>query len=395
MPMELDELTLAFVRNHLEDDVRRLALGTPPQGVNLPQALRQIAGYQIARKKIPSWAAVETVCYPPHLSLEQCSSEDTARYKAGLACGKTLVDLTGGMGVDCFFMASRFESIDYVERQSELCDLARYNFAALSPSKIIRVHEAQAESFLHDMERVDCIYLDPARRDSRGGKTVAIADCSPDVSRLEPFLLGKATKVLIKLSPMLDIRQLQDTMKHVSEIHVVSVGNECKEIVAVLEATSQSCEATIRAVDLSPRFSMESFAFTLAEEQAATPLYADEVETYLYEPFSSLLKAGAFGCVAVRLGCKKLHKHSHLYTSAEMIDFPGRRFRVEAVSGFGKKERRNSLPDDGKANLTVRNFPERTEALRKKLKLTEGGDTYLFATTLHPDKKILIRGSQL
>ena len=393
---ELSEETRRFVEAHRGEDVRALALqaGKYP-GVDMPEAVVQIAGWQISRKKIPSWADVPGLFYPKHLSMEQCSSELTARYKASLAEGDSFADLTAGFGVDFSFIARRFRQADYVERQEELCRLAAHNFPLLGLGHV-RIHCADALAYLEQMEPVDCLFLDPARRDGHGGKTVAIADCEPDICALEPLLVEKGRTVMIKLSPMLDIASALRDLTCVRRIHVIAAGGECKELLLVLrrqpdEAEREAGEAIITCVQLTDDGLSQSLSFTYSEERAADCPMADSVGLYLYEPGASLLKAGAYRLLASRCGVRKLHPNSHLYTSEEKVDFPGRRFRVDAVSGFGKKESKTFLSAVEKANLTVRNFPSSVAELRKKLKLKEGGDVYIFATTLNDGRRVLIK----
>lgn len=396
MPILSDE-TLRFIELHRKDDVRMLALqaGKHP-GVDVAEAVIQIAGWQVAEKKVPFWAQTEGILYPKHLSMEQCSSEVTARYKASLAEGDTFADLTAGFGVDCSFIARRFRSAEYVERQEELCRLAAHNFPLLGLNHI-RIRHADGAEYLRQMEPVDCLFLDPARRDSHGGKTVAITDCEPDVCTLESLLVEKGRMVMVKLSPMLDIVSALRDLRYVRRIHVVAVHNECKELVLILRKEADEVERAAGEVIISceqvvNNSSSQHLDFTYDEERAAVCPLADSVGTYLYEPGAALLKAGAFRLLAQLYGVSKLHANSHLYTSDEAVDFPGRRFRVEGVSGFGKKELRSFLCGVEKANLTVRNFPTSVAELRKKLKLKEGGDVYLFATTLASGERVLVKG---
>ena len=389
--MQISEATLQFIAEHARADVRTLALqGQKYPEVDMPTAITQIAGRQVAEAKIPSWHSIEGIYYPKHLSMEQCSSEATAHYKAGLVEGDTFVDLTGGFGIDCSFIARRFKQADYVERQTELCELAEHNFPLLGLS--IQVHNKDGVDYLKEMKPVDCIYLDPARRDGHGGKTVAISDCEPDVSILEYLLLEKAKTVLVKLSPMLDLSLALKTLKHIHQIHIVSVHNECKELLLVLRNEAASSSVSIHCEHILPTGESQSFSFTQEQEKEADCPLAHEVENYLYEPNSSLLKAGAYRILTQMYPVKKLHISSHLYTSPEYIPhFPGRKFKVEAIGGFGKKEQKALLKDIDKANLTIRNFPSSVAELRKRLKLKEGGEVYLFATTLADERKVLIK----
>lgn len=398
--MTLTEETLQFIRLHRTDDVCSLALqaGRHP-GVDMPAAVTQIAGWQAARPKIPTWAATDGILYPPHLSMEQCSSELTADYKAAIvaqAGGErhSLTDLTGGFGIDFSALAAKFERADYVERQEVLCELARHNFPLLG-LKHATVHQADATEYLQGMEPVSWLFLDPARRDGHGGKTVAIADCEPDVARLEPLLLAKAGRVLLKLSPMLDLAQALHTLKHVTQAHVVAVGGECKELLLVLaaDAALQPNEVPICCVNLPAAANV--FTFSRQNEQNAPCIYANAPRAYLYEPHAALLKAGAFRSLTTRYKVEKLHPNSHLYTSDTQVEgFPGRTFHIDGWSGFGKREVKELLKGEKKANLTIRNFPASVAELRKRLKLSEGGNIYLFATTLADGQKVLIRCSK-
>ena len=397
---ELSPETLAFIDSHRGDDVRTLALQAKKYpAVDMAEAVVQIAGYQIAEKKVPLWAQTAGIRYPQHLSMEQCSSEVTARYKASLVSGDTLTDLTAGWGVDCSFLARNFRCADYVERQETLCRIAAHNFPLLGLPHV-RIHCADAVEYLQSMEPVDCLFLDPARRDSHGGKTVAIAKCEPDVCRLEPLLVEKGKTVMIKLSPMLDMASALRDLQYVRRIHVVSVNNECKELIILLrkapdEEETDEGEVIISCEQVVNNSVHQQFQFTFSEEKSAGCPLAESVGNYLYEPGAALLKAGPYRLLATRYGVEKLHPNSHLYTSSGLVDFPGRRFRVTAVSGFGKKDLKVLLEGVEKANLTVRNFPSSVAELRKKLKLKEGGDTYLFATTLASGEKVLIRGEKV
>lgn len=397
---ELSLETLAFIDSHRGDDVRTLALQAKKYpAVDMAEAVVQIAGYQIAEKKVPLWAQTVGIRYPQHLSMEQCSSEVTARYKASLVSGDTLTDLTAGWGVDCSFLARNFRCADYVERQETLCRIAAHNFPLLGLPHV-RIHCTDAVEYLQSMEPVDCLFLDPARRDSHGGKTVAIAECEPDVCRLEPLLVEKGKTVMIKLSPMLDMASALHDLQYVRRIHIVSVNNECKELIILLRKTpdeeeSAAGEVIISCEQVVNNSIRQHFQFTFPEEKSAGCPLAEAVGNYLYEPGAALLKAGPYRLLATRYGVEKLHPNSHLYTSSGLVDFPGRRFRVTAVSGFGKKDLKVLLEGVEKANLTVRNFPSSVAELRKKLKLKEGGDTYLFATTLANGGKVLIRGEKV
>lgn len=293
---QLSQSTIEFIRAHSRDDVRLLALQAPRYpDVDMPAAIVQIAGRQAAANKIPSWQSIEELWYPRHLSMEQCSSEITAQYKSTLADGETLTDLTGGFGIDCAFMASRFRKVSYVERQEELCEIAKHNFPLLG-LKHITVYNEDGVAHLQKMEPVDCIFIDPARRNEHGGKTIAISDCEPDVAELEELLLSKGKQIMIKLSPMLDLTLALKSMKHVREVHVISVNNECKELLLII-GNEPSRLIPIHCINLTSK-EKQTFTFTREGELTSECLYTKELGKYLYEPNASILKAGAFRNIA-------------------------------------------------------------------------------------------------
>ena len=431
-----------FIEKHLKDDVNRLALAKFPEGIDREFVIRQIHARQVLSKKLPSWAENDELVFPKKLSLEQCSSELTAKYKAELLSTKSheitrrefsedscsladekriLIDLTGGMGVDTAFLSDNFDKTYYVEMQEELCEIAKHNFKVMN--KNIEVVNDNAEHFLTICDEVDCIYLDPARRDEYGRKMVSLHDCSPDVVELHDLLLKKAKRVLVKVSPMLDIEMVKKELKDITEIHVVAVRNECKEILICQRTTDngqQTCENSedclqMIAVDLRENW---NFAFTENEELEAQWTLADNVGRYLYEPGAACMKAGCFKLLSQRYGLDKLHRNSHLYTSDDLIlDFPGRIFEVVNVVPFDKKTKKNiwtldfedaktqrhkdakkgseslSLCDSAtfkKANVAVRNFPLSAEELKKNLGLQDGSDFYIFGSTMKGEKKVVV-----
>ena len=390
---QLSQSTIEFIRAHSQDDVRLLALQAPRYpDVDMPAAIVQIAGRQAAANKIPSWQSIEELWYPRHLSLEQCSSEITAQYKSTLADGETLADLTGGFGIDCAFMASRFRKVSYVERQEELCEIAKHNFPLLG-LKHITVYNEDGVVHLQKMEPVDCIFIDPARRNEYGGKTIAISDCEPDVAELEELLLSKGKQIIIKLSPMLDLTLALKSMKRTREVHIISVNNECKELLLII-GNEPSQLIPIHCINLTSK-EKQTCTFTREEELEAECLYTKEPGKYLYEPNASILKAGAFRSIASRYKVKKLHPNSHLYTSDLWIEnFPGRSFQITGQCSFNKKEIKETIGELKKANITVRNFPATVAEIRKRTKLSDGGEVYLFATTLFNEQKVFIKCSK-
>ncbi len=385
-PPMIDEPTRAFIRDHAGADVRQLTLQAAryPQ-VDMRVAATQIEGRRLAMAKLPAWATVDGIVYPVRLSMEQCSSEVTAQYKASLVSGTRLADLTGGFGIDCSYMSGSFEDTTYIERNEELCRISAHNFRLLG--KPIRVVHADSEEALLQLPHQDWIFIDPARRNKAGGKVVALSDCEPDVCKLERTLLQKATKVMVKCSPMLDISQAVRELHTVEEVHVVSVNNECKELLLIL-GNDNGGEMPIRTVNFHGG-QVQAFSYTTAAEHDALCSYTSSIGRYLYEPNSSLMKAGCYKLPAIQLGLSKLHPNTHLYTGDTLVhDFPGRVFEVSRLVGFSKKE----LKALGvkQANLAVRNFPEHVDALKKRLKIGDGGATYLFATTLYDESRMLI-----
>jgi hypothetical protein len=369
----INKQTWDFIRQHSTDDVRKLALqGTKDTDIDLPMALQQIAGRQTALKKLPTWAAQDGILYPPHLNMEQCSSEQTARYKAQLVgSGDTYVDLTGGLGVDFYWMSQHFKQRYYIEQNADLCTLAEHNFHTLGLA--CSVYCCDTATFLTDMPHADVIFLDPARRNEHGGRTYDIRDCMPNVLELLPVLMEKADKVILKLSPMFDWRKAVDDLQHVTEVHIVSVDNECKELLLVLE----SVEAPLRLVCVN---NDQRFEVPSANTTHHSPLTTHP--SYLYEPNASIMKAGCFDALEERYAVRQVSVNSHLFlSSVEIEDFPGRCFQICAISSTNKQALKAALADIDRANITVRNFPMSVEQLRKKLHLKDGGSTYIFATT--------------
>ncbi len=385
--LNLNDITRQFIRENLNADVPTLALKKAPVGTDVSLALRQIAARQLLQKKVPQWAENEDLLFPAHVSIEQCSSEIAARYKANLLEGQSFVDLTGGLGIDTYYLSQHFQQTDYVERQVELCDLARHNFDVLHAD--IHVWNETAEAYLDHCEHKDCIFIDPSRRDAHGRKTVSISDCTPDVATLQDVLLEKANTVLVKLSPMLDINEALKALRHVKEVHVVAVANECKELDMVLERDYQG-EVQLVCVNLSTH--QPEVHFALEEERNCTCKMADGVLNYLYEPNPAVMKAGCFKLLTTHFGVLKLHKNSNLYTSEQLFsDFPGRVFVVEGWALYNKTAKQSILSDVNKASIAVRNFPLSVAELRKALKIGDGDEVYLFATTLKGERKVIIR----
>lgn len=446
----MNQATQDFIRQHQDDDVRQLAfLGSKYPDVDMPFALDQIRGRKMARVKLPRWASLEGIIYPPHISMEQCSSESTALYKAELAARLLglpasssgiemkaeneieFVDLTGGFGVDFSYIAARLgvKSM-YVERQVHLCEAAKENFERLglknaivkngdgievlhsflskkddaaSADDSLGITYDQPRSLLKTNLSLKIIFIDPARRDDAGNKVVSLKDCTPDVTVLQEEMLSKADYVIIKLSPMLDWHRAISELSHVREVHIISVNNECKELLLVLSARNMGdMEASsadgkvkhagnlrIYCVNDAQSFVCDELDMESSPVRIAPPVL--EEMQYLYEPNASLMKAGCFSVLSDRYDARMLSKNSHLFVSQAPIEaFPGRSFRIIAVSSFNKKELKRHLSGITKANIATRNFPLSVAELRKRLKLKDGGETYIFATTLSDESHVLV-----
>ena len=380
----MNEATLEFIRIHADEDVRQLAfLGKKNPEVDMAYALDQIAGRQKARVKIPSWASIDGIVYPPHISMEQCSSEQTARYKARIAGnGEKIVDLTAGFGVDMAFMSAGFKQAVHVEMQPQLCAISSENYKHLGLNHV-QVVCNDGVGYLHQMEHADLIFIDPARRDQHGARTYGIADCTPNVLEIIDEMLQKADRVMIKLSPMLDWQKTVADVGNVSQVHIVSVGNECKELLLEVKKGKDE-KVKVFCVNDDQVFSYEigeTHPFTPSPLHSFTPSPLHSF-TFLYEPNASVMKAGCFNLISHRFGITQPDANSHLFLSDKLVEgFPGRRFVIERVSTMNKRELKEALAGIDKANIAVRNFPLSVADLRKRLKLKDGGDVYIFATT--------------
>lgn len=344
----------------------------------MPVAAAQIRALQKVRDKIPAWYRPD-LTFPPLVSVEQASSEQTARFKASLVSGSLMADLSGGMGVDAYFFARRFERAVYVERNPELAALAHINFATLGVHNIEVVNSDAAQFLQTTPEHFDLLYLDPARRDEQQRRVFRLADCQPNVPEILGLLLRRAPQILIKTAPLLDLNAAVAELRAVSHIWVVAASNEVKEVLYLLRdeagenAGDQIPVSTVNLDNGVPQI----FTFTRAEEQAAFPEYSGP-QRYLYEPNAAILKAGAFKIFAARFGLAKLHPNTHLYTSDMLVpDVPGRVFEIVSNARYDRKSVQALLPES-RANVAARNFPDTTEAMRKKLGLKDGGAWYVF-----------------
>ena len=383
----INKETRQYIAQHLNDDINSLALKKTPPGVDKQLALQQIEARQKLSDKVPSWAGNDELLFPPRLSIEQCSSELTALYKAQLVNGETFADLSGGLGIDCYFMSLKFRETDYVEMNPNLCGIAEHNFATLKAN--IKVINTKSDIYLERCTKKDCLFIDPARRDSHGKKVMLLSDCEPDIRPMLDTTLAIAPRLLIKLSPMLDISAALKEISHVANVHIVAVGNECKELLVDVRRDHQGAPRYF-CCNLSTSQPIVEFD---ADDEEKAPLHlADEVSDYLYEPNATIMKSGFYKTIADKYKIEKLHVSSHLYTSSRLVkDFPGRVFAVERCEVYNKKNMKSITDGLKQANISTRNFPLSVAELRKKLSLSEGGNTYLFASTIKSGDIVIIR----
>jgi THUMP domain-like/Conserved hypothetical protein 95 len=381
----LSEAEKTFIKTHLNDEVTLLLLQAKKYpNLNIPDLVWQIKARQKAKAKLPEWFDNEDIIFPKMLSVEQCSSEITAKFKANLVQGETLIDLTGGMGVDIAYMSQNFKKAIYVEQNADLCKITKYNFDQLGIENVAFVEENSVNFLETETTNYSWIYLDPHRRDDTGSKVFSLQDCEPNFLEIKELMFDKTENILLKASPMLDINLAVSELQNVANIYVVAVENEVKEILFHLQKDYQE-EAQYHAVNL-PK---DSFVFKKSEEKNAV-IKIGSPQAYLYEPNAAILKAGGFRITAQLFDLQKIALHSHLYTSNVLVEnFPGRSFRIEGVCKLDKKEIIKYLSEN-KANITIRNFPLSVKQIREKLKLAEGGNTYLFATTDAQNQKIVI-----
>lgn len=427
--MNINEKTWQYITAHSEDDVSLLALhpSKDPQ-VDMPMALQQIAGRQKAKEKLPEWYATEGILYPKKVSMEQCSSSQTAAYKASLVSGETFADFSGGFGVDTVALARKFDKGYYVEPQEELCELFQHNCKVLDINNV-HIVNGTMEDHIAAIGPVDTLYLDPSRRDVHGRKVVALEDCVPNLLEWKERLLAKCHTLMVKLSPMIDIFQTLRDLPETYAVHVVAVEGECKEVVFLLsrdnfpvndihrrdaiyrvrnsnpetdiiadgtDLLNETTDAinrvpTIVAVDIGKN-AISRVETTLQTERTTPPRIATELGAYLYEPNAAVMKAGIFNALSQQFQIAKLAKSTNLFTANELHeDFPGRIFRIEAVHEFHPRKTAKELSHLASANIAVRNFPLTAEELRKTLKIKDGNSCYLFGCTLWNGKKVVIR----
>ncbi|MEM9856307.1 MAG: class I SAM-dependent methyltransferase [Bacteroidota bacterium] len=369
----------SFIRKHENEDPFQLSLKYKEvDGVPIRLISEQVSGRQKAKSKLPRWHQTEHILYPPQLSMEQCSSQSTAEYKAKLVKGREFIDLTGGTGVDSWALSQSFQKGNYVEQDQNLAELAKSNFSALG-KKNIQAHHTTAEEYLTSIsKKVDCIYIDPARRDKNKNRVFRLEDCTPNIIELLPQLKKKAHQVLIKTSPMMDIDLAIGSLGHVDEVHVIAVDNDCKEVLYTVAEIS--AEKTKLSIINFKKGKLQRLDSTISEISTARVSFSSP-KTYLYEPNAAIMKAGAFNLISERFSIPKLHRHTHLYTSNKISpEFPGRIFKVKHLLPYSRKEIKRAVPN-GKANITIRNFKDDVAAIRKKTGIKDGGELYLFGFT--------------
>jgi len=383
----LNTLAQEFITNNLTSVTTKLLLkGSPIKDIKIQELVEQIECKKKAEHKLPTWFQTKNIYYPPKISMEQTSSELTAVYKSQLVSGSTLADITGGFGVDSFYFSKKIAQVYHFEKDKKLSEIAAHNCKALH-TNIICENKNGIEAIKN--EYFDVIYIDPSRRNASKGKVFYLKDCEPNIVELQDYLLERTDKLLVKTSPMLDLSIGLKELKKVSEIHIVSVNNEVKELLWIVEKdTKKTC--LIKTINIKNTHA-EVFSSDLKETSTATIGFPKK---YLYEPNASIMKSGVFDAVSFTFKLDKLENNSHLYTSDALIEFPGRRFQIEKVIPYSKKEMKNTL-SNSKANITIRNFPETVETLRKKWNITDGGNNYLFFTTLRHGKKIVLECTKI
>ncbi len=358
--------------------------GSPFIEVSTRELLEQLSGKKKAEKKLPTWFKHRGIIYPPNINLEQTSSEITAEYKASLVSGKTLVDLTGGFGIDSYFFSKQVEKVYHLELNVDLQEIAAHNFGILGAKNVIS-EAGDGMAFLKNTsETFDWIYVDPSRRDDAGGRVFLLSDCLPNVPETLDLLQEKAGNLMIKTSPLLDIQAGLRELENVREIHIVAVDNDVKELLWILDCET-SAEIKIKTINFQKQKKQvfeSSFSQQVEEEYG-------EPQEYLYEPNAAIMKSGSFAALGEQYGLEKLHPNTQLFTGGFVEDFPGRSFRIEKILPYRKKDLKKAF-GSGKANITVRNFPESVENLRKIFKIKDGGADYLFFTTLLSEEKVVL-----
>ncbi|MCG1036423.1 class I SAM-dependent methyltransferase [Polaribacter sargassicola] len=374
-----------FIVDNLKSNITKLILkGSPFNEITIQELANQIVAKQKSEQKLATWFTTDNIYYPPKISIEQTSSEITANYKANLLKGDSIIDITGGFGVDCFYFAKQFKKVIHCEINADLSTIVKHNYLQLNVNNITTFSGDGIEFLKNTDKNFDCIYIDPSRRNDIKGKVFLLKDCLPNVPENIDFLFSKSNQILLKNSPILDISSAISELKFVKEIHIIAIKNEVKEVLFLLEKNYEK-DIQIKTINIL-KDRNQKFDFNFNEEITST--YSEPL-TYLYEPNSAILKSGGFHQIAKKLDVFKLHQHSHLYTSAHLIDFPGRIFKIETILNYDKKKLKRLLPEK-KANITTRNFPKTVAQIRKETNLSDGGNNYIFFTTDIQNKPICI-----
>lgn len=375
-----------FINDNLNSDTAKLLLkGIPFKNVDSKLIIEQIEAKKRCLKKLPTWFNTKNIYFPNKLNIEQTSSETTAAYKASLVSGNSLIDLTGGFGVDTYHFSKQVKNVTHCEINNELSNIVKHNYKSLQIFNVNCLNKNGIEALKQIEQPFDWIYIDPSRRDNLKNKVFLLADCEPNIKTFQGLFLKYSKNVIIKTSPLLDLTATLNDLQNVKEIHIVASNNEVKELLWILERNYNN-ETLVKTVNLKQENS-QFFEYIFKVESQANVTYNIPL-SYLYEPNSAVLKSGGFNSVSAILTVDKLHQHSHLYTSQELLEFPGRRFKIEHILPYNKKN--IAKENIKKANITTRNFPLSVSEIRKKLKIKDGGHFYLFFTTDINDNKCVI-----
>lgn len=380
-----------FINKNLNSDIVSLLLkGIPYSSVERKVIIEQIEAKKRCKTKLPTWFTTSKIYYPNKHNIEQTSSEITAKYKSELIDGNTIIDLTGGFGVDSYYFSRQFNEVIHCEINKDLSEIVAYNFNQLKTSNIITVNSNGLDYLKASKKRFDWIYIDPSRRHESKGKVFFLKDCLPNIPEHLELCLEKADNILIKTSPLLDLSVGLSELKHVKNAHIIAVNNEVKELLWVIEK-GYSADISIETINLKPN-NKEEFRYKWNTESNIKVSFSLPLN-YLYEPNAAIMKSGAFNSITCAFDVFKLHKHSHLYTTEQLIDFPGRRFQIKKVLPYSKKAlKKESFTH---ANITTRNFSETVQQIRKRFNIKDGGNIYLFFTTNRSDSKIVLICSKL
>ncbi len=367
-----------FIVSNLKTDITKLILkGSPFEDIPIQEIANQIVAKQKSEHKLPTWFSTKNIYYPAKISIEQTSSEITANYKSKLISGNSIIDITGGFGIDCYYFSKRFKEVIHCEINDNLSTIVKHNYQQLKCENISTFSGDGIEFLKKSSTFFDCIYVDPSRRNDIKGKVFLLQDCLPNVPKNIEFLFTKTNQVLLKNSPILDISSTINELKFVKEIHIIAINNDVKELLFLLERNYTS-NIKIKTINIDKKGN-QTFEFEYQEKINSN--YSKPL-SYLYEPNSAILKSGGFHQISQQLNIFKIHQHSHLYTSEEKVDFPGRAFKIIDIISYDKKKILKLLPDK-KANITTRNFPKTVAQIRKETKIKDGGNIFLFFTTDH------------